>query len=405
MSPSLAKELGAIPFFRHASIENIVAHAPMGALHNADYALARLSFSQDLKQVWSRGPYDFIYVNSILPAQLMALGLWYQSLRIEDAPIVVAEFGAPSGTGMADRAMRGSLHWRRMTPHYAEAAELFHNHSDRLLLFTFDPKASADYESLLGIPVATMPTVHEATEPVRLRARSEGRVTISFLGHQRPEKGYQLVPDIVRRLKADSSPVQILVHNGDPADDSISRELREMAKDHRELIFEHRPAGGSYWQNLLERSDLVVLPYERARYHAAYSAVAVEAVSGGIPMVVPAETTIEALAQTFNTGIAAFASWDAKSITEAIERAVTNFEDLAERSFSGAEEWRNANGAKHFVDRLFELRPLEHRDRRQGRESVWDRTLNLALDVFFAVTRNAMAAARAVLLAYRRLAN
>jgi glycosyltransferase involved in cell wall biosynthesis len=399
----LAKELGGMPFFRHAAFENIVAHLPISVLYRADYILGRISFLQDLKSIWRRGPYDLVYVNSILPAQLAALALWLRTFANGEGPDVVAEFGAPSGVGMADRAMQGSLRWRRLTPFYVEAAGLFGAGTRRPLLFTFDATASADYAEILQMPVETMPAVHAGLKVPRLRCGRDGGMIISFLGHQQEYKGYDLVPEIVRCLQARAVPVRILVHNGDPADDPISRELRAMANTCAELVFEHTPAGEAYWQDLLEQSDLIVLPYLPARYRASYSAIAIEAVSAGIPLVVPAGTTMETLTRTYKTGATTFAESNPTEIANAIEQAVNDFENLAQRSVSGAVRWNLANGAQAFVDRLLELRPIEHRNRMKRPENLGEQAFNPALDAFFLITTNVMAAARAMLLAYRRV--
>ena len=402
MPASMAKRLGATPFFRHAGFENILAHLPISVLFRADYLLGRTSFLQDLKSIWHRGPYDFLYLNSILPAQLAALATWLRTFPNGEAPAVVAEFGSPSGTGMADQVTQGGLNWRRHTPFYIEAAGLFRGDVQRPLLFTFDPIASADFASLLQMPVETMPTVHAGTEPPRLRCRRDGRITVSFLGHQRADKGYHLVPEIVRGLLAQSLPIRILVHNGDPENDPISQELEAMAKDLPELVFEHAPADAKYWQDLLERSDLIALPYEPPRYRASYSAVAVEAVSAGIPLVVPAGTTMEALMQSYQAGATSFSDWDACEIVKAIEMAVNDFEKLAQMSAAGASRRNNENGAQNFVDRLLQLRPIESKTRIQYRIKIGERVFNLVLDAFFSITMNAMRAARAILLFYRR---
>jgi hypothetical protein len=204
-----------------------------------------------------------------------------------------------------------------------------------------------------------MPAIQGGKKEPRLRIREAGKhITVAFLGHQRPDKGYQLVPAIVQRLRSRSIPVTVLVHNGDQEEVLIGRELREMAAADPDLIFEQRAADSVYWQELLDRSDVVALPYDPSRYRASYSAIAVEAASDGIPLVVPAGTTMETLAASYQGGGTTFAGWEADSICDAIEAAVADFENLGRRAFDGASEWRRANGVGCFVDRLMEAMPV-----------------------------------------------
>ncbi len=66
LAPALRGELGVTPLFRHACYDNIFAHAPSVALHHIDFTLGAISFRQDLRRLWLRGPYGLIYINSIL---------------------------------------------------------------------------------------------------------------------------------------------------------------------------------------------------------------------------------------------------------------------------------------------------------------------------------------------------
>jgi hypothetical protein len=357
LEPGLAEELGAIPLFRHGTYDTIVAYFLVSVLQPVDYRMARSSFLCDLRAVWRRGPYDLVFVNSVMPAELAAVGLWLNSFPAAAVPRVAMEFGAPTGDGIHDPYLGGW--WQQFPRFYRQAAVILgRRRSDSLFLFTFDAAASAEYAKLLGRPVETMPAVHVGRqEPRRRVRRSDNRVTIAFLGHQRLEKGYHLIPAIIRQLRARAVPVTVLVHNGDPDEVTVDRELRSMAADAPHLVFEHRTADARYWQDLMDRSDLIVLPYDPTRYRASYSAVAVEAAGEGIPMVVPAATTMETLVNTVQGGGTVFAGWEASAVSDAIEKAVADFESLASRAMAGAVEWRRANGAARFADRLLVAMP------------------------------------------------
>ncbi len=350
----LASELGATPCFRLRPYEQSKAFRLIDSFAQA------LSFGHDVRSAWRTGPYTFVYFNSVLAPQFAAIGKWLAAFPGGEAPLAAIEFGAPSGASTAG--------WFAQFPsQYREASRTFRLLAPgRLLLFTFDPAASAEYSGLLGLPVAALPAVHSAEGPLRLRSRSaDGRITIGFLGQQREEKGANLLPAIVRGLRKAGCDDRILIHDGEPAERLFTRKAREIAGKDPLIEFLHQPANPSQWQDLLRRTDLLVLPYEPKRYGSSYSAVAIEAVSAGIPMVVPRGATMESLAIEYQGRATSFDSWDADAVCQAALRALASFDNLSALAFSGAGAWEKRNGARRFADRLLEFAantavPLPH---------------------------------------------
>lgn len=340
----LATELGATPCF------HLRPYKQSRAFGRIDSFIHALSFSHDLRAAWATGAYPFLYFNSVLAPQLAAIGRWLASFPGGKAPLVAVEFGAPSGASTQGSFAPFAAQYRRA------GRRLRALDASRILLFTFDPAASSEYADLLGLPVAVLPPVHAVPRPLRPRARdSDGRITIGFLGHQRTEKGVDLIPDIVRGLREAGCKDRILIHDGDAAERPIVRTLREIADTDPLVRFLHQPADAATWQDLLQRTDLAVLPYEPNRYRASYSALAIEAVSAGIPMIVPAGTTMESLATEYQGRPSAFGEWKARAVCQAILGAVSGFEHLSASAFSGAGAWEQRNGARRFADRLLEF--------------------------------------------------
>jgi len=346
----LAGELGATPCFLLRPYEQL------RAISLVDSFIQRLSFGQDLRSAWPAGRHPFVYFNSVLAPQFAAIGKWLAAFPAGEAPVTAIEFGAPSGAGTAGWFAQFPAQYRKAS-RYFRALE-----PGRVLLFTFDPAASSEYSELLGLPVAALPPVHRALGPARLRTPDkDGRITVSFLGQQREEKGVKLLPGIVRGLRKAGCNVRILVHDGEPAERAVIRTLKELADKDPSIEFLHRPADPSMWQALLDRTDLLVLPYDPDRYRASYSAVAIEAVSAGIPMVVPRGTSMEALAIEYQNQATSFDAWDADAVCRATLRAVAAFESLSVLAFSGAGVWAERNGARRFADRLLEFAAIAHR--------------------------------------------
>jgi hypothetical protein len=347
---------------RELRVEPLFRHYPYNRLRGGQYLsylIERSSFLFDLRSAWRRGPYDLVFVHSVMAAQLAAIALWLRDFDSSEMPFVVIGFDLPSGRKLSSAATEGEsrLQWNYHTRFYPKAGRLFKpEYLARIVFFTFDPVVTNEYSELLNLPVQTMPTVHVGLGEPRLRKRdTSGLINVAFLGYQRLEKGYHLIPGVVRDLFGRRLPVKVLIHNSAPGVSLINQELRCLASSNRNITLIEEPEDESRWQDLLDSADLVVLPYEASRYRESGSGVATEAVSGGIPMVVPRGTTMATLAANYQGSATTFSHWGVKEIADAIEKAVFGFEILATKAEAGALAWRRNNGVELFVDQLREL--------------------------------------------------
>lgn len=339
----LAAEIGATPCFRLLPYEQ---SRLLGAI---DAAVQEAAFGQDLRRVWLPARHSFAYFNSVLAPQFSAIGKWLRQFPPGATPRIAIEFGAPSGASSGGWFAPFAEQYRRAAREYRLLDQ------ERLLLFTFDSAASAEYAHLLQMPVAVLPTVHGVLGPLRRRCRRGDRLTLGIIGQQRAEKGVNLLPGLIRTLLHADSTLDFLVHDGDETERPIAIELRRLAEEEGRVEYLQRSADPALWRDLLDRIDLMVLPYDPARYRASYSAVAVEAVSAGIPLVVPAGTTLARVVQDYQGSTAGFESWDARAIATAIGHVVREFDDIAATAHVGAGDWNRCNGASAFVDRLLDF--------------------------------------------------
>jgi glycosyltransferase involved in cell wall biosynthesis len=349
LDSGFAQELRVQPLFRH------VPYIRTRGEGRLSYFLERSSFLYDVKSAWNLGPYDIMFFHSPLAAQFAAVALWLRQFQPDESPFVAVGFDTASGNKLND-------HHHYYARFYRKAGKLFRScYLGRTLLFTFDPAITDDYAELLNLPIQTMPAIHAGLREPRLRERdADGLITVAFLGHQRTEKGYHLIPEIVRQLLG--HPLKLLIHNSAPVDcPAVSQQLRALASENPRVAFVEKPGDQLHWQDLLDRSDLIVLPYEPNRYRRSGSGVATEAVSEGIPMVVPPGSTMETLAITYQGCATTFSTWDSHAVTCAIERAVANFEILAKQAEAGAVEWRHNNGVGLFVDRFLKIATFNRR--------------------------------------------
>ena len=357
LDPSLCAEFQARTVFRRNTYGVSDGDPLCGWL--ATYFVTSHETTEDFAALGPFRPDDLLYVNSVLPAQLHAVYNFLVALPEGARPQTVVELGTDPGVefiltdGAIAFAARDPRADARATLYRFTARQMSARRLENLHLVTFDRTSSEVYSALLGIPVGTMPLPHLAMGTPHCRGSDNGPRTIAFLGHQRGEKGYHLVPEIIRHLLGERADIRLLLHNAQP--DGMAetqRQIRGLAASDDRIELDERSAGPQLWQSLLNRADVVVCPYLVDRFRAAYSALASEAIASAIPLVVPEHTTLARLMRDFESGGACFDRPEPDAVAAAIDRVLDDFDTQAQRAMAAATRWVDTMGAGRMVETM-----------------------------------------------------
>lgn len=326
------------------------------------FELASRVTLEDLQRIGGLEPGDIVYMNWAWPAQLMALAQWARSFSATQMPTIVAEVGADPGLEPpAYEAQPGLATIRdpRIDPRallYRYAAlEISPKLADRVRLVAFDRVTSGAFSGLLGKRVSTLPMPYSATTIVRNRARTRP-ITISVLGHQRPEKGFALMPDVAAGLLHTRTDIRLLIHNAKPDQMAMPQEqLRQLAANDPRILLEETVAGPKLWPSLLERSDLTLCPYDPKIYAFSHSSVACESLANGIPLIVPARTALAAQLGHFGAPGLGFEAFTADAVMTAVSKLLDDFDSYAELAQTAAARWAKTMGPVRTADALLAL--------------------------------------------------
>jgi glycosyltransferase involved in cell wall biosynthesis len=354
----LREELRAIPFFR-VMTPWLNDGDPICGWLNA-FHIGADATREDLSRINDISANDIVYLSSALPAQLMGLVAWMATLPPHRVPHAVVEFGIDPGLDpqAGGKGPAFSIRDPRVDPR----ATLFRFAASRiperimpyLHMMTFDENSSAAFKALMGKPVGVLPTPRIAVAPRSRKGRRP--ITVAVLGHQRPEKGYQFMPEVAQRLLQSDCELRVLCHNADPAGMKEAQQaLRTLAAADPRLILDERLAGDQVWAQLLDAADLIICPYPSSRFAISYSAIAVEAVANGIPLVVPAATTMARLVQEFGGAGAVFDRPEPSAIVTATRRALDRFDQLAAIAEVGVGLWAQIHGPRNLLDAMLRL--------------------------------------------------
>lgn len=364
VDPRVTAELRARPHFRHSTYVLSDGDPLCGWLSGFD-KFARITL-EDLKRLGDIASTDLVYLSSARAVELAAICGWMALRTADTMPSVVVDFCVPPGIELEGTGARakiimpdprqdaGAVLLRfvstRMAPHILP----------RLRLATFVSATTEHYRRLLGRRVDTLPMLFEAITGRRNRV-GKRPIVVALLGHQQRFKGYHLAPEIVRLLLARRPDLRFHVHNANPDatvnDDptglaEAQASLREIAAADDRVELTEEPAGKDLWSSLLERADLVLCPYSPQVYRANFSAVAVEAIANGIPVVGPAGTGIESLIEEFGGAGTVFERDEPDAIVAATVRLLEDFDRYAALAHRAAMIWPTRYGPRAMVDAL-----------------------------------------------------
>lgn len=169
------------------------------------------------------------------------------------------------------------------------------SNSSKMFFYTDSKELTSQYELLGIIKAKTLPIPH--THKHILHHFDNNKIRISYLGDARTEKGYQFLPEIIRDFWVDyiqANKVQFLIQSnfnnpeGEIAPRIARSQLIPLQSDNIKLFFEPLPLED--YNKLLLNSDIVLLLYDSQNYFARSSGILCEALSAGIPVLVPQET-------------------------------------------------------------------------------------------------------------------
>lgn len=142
------------------------------------------------------------------------------------------------------------------------------------------------WSSLTGLPFGEVPPP-VAVPPVRDPVPADPPHLV-FAGGARLEKGYALLPDLVRSIGAAA---RFTIHSGpigagdDPLVQRAHRQLQAMAGPAVGLV--ERSLSPDDYMGLMRSADLLLLPYDAPTYGPRSSGILSEARAMGVPAVVP----------------------------------------------------------------------------------------------------------------------
>lgn len=162
--------------------------------------------------------------------------------------------------------------------------------------FYTDTDPLTEQYNLLGVyPFHTLPIPHD--EDLNKVSGGVGPLTISYIGDARDEKGFQHLAQLVGDIRAAGfleGQVRFRFQSnfniplGEAGSRIAKAQLSLMTKDGVELL--EGPFASEEYTDLVNNSDIILVPYDENNYYARSSGVFAEALAAGVPVVYPAKS-------------------------------------------------------------------------------------------------------------------
>lgn len=255
------------------------------------------SFGRETQKLFRKIPLeegDIVFLPTLSEVEMLGLLLYFQKEPRSTRAVWHLLFRRNIYNGRKDDYLsqdEGQRQRRNAFRHFKESL------TGQEVYFWTDTEELTDQYNRLGVvPFRTLPIPH--TESPKHHIRQETYpLKVVYLGDARAEKGYHHLPRIVGDLWAEyvqtNKAIFIIQSNfnvpeGEPEAVIARAQLESFPSEKVQLIYEPLPS--QRYRELLLSADIIVLPYTPDNYYARSSGILVEALSAGIPVIVPAGT-------------------------------------------------------------------------------------------------------------------
>ena len=351
-APEIIKHLNARPIFLYAT-DSMVDTNPISAEQSEFTQLAHhfgSALDAHLPKEFSSS--DIIYVPYARQNEAHGIALWLRSIPTDKRPKIVLFCYRPefrwSLNHERTRFEGNFTYWRAVGKELIDLVG-----RQNILLATTDDRLSATLHTASGLPALTvkMPTLYPL-DPSELETQARD-IDISILGTFRPERGSQLLVDILRLVDLSSPGLKYLVQVQDASD---FENLKKILSGHQfqgnlEVVIGH-PDQKQYIRQMA-RCKLACLPYAPARYATRSSGVLSECAAYGIPMIIPSNTWLSDRLDAGEVSALTFEVWTPESIANSILSGIKDIDSLSLKAKRLAPNWFDKNNAKQVIEDIF----------------------------------------------------
>ena len=332
-------------------------------------------FRSDLRRLLTQlkvGAADHVYLPTTHGRELVAVRRLLDELSATDCPTFHLEFRNPLFLGARapdDAASSGDAEpWPLVAHEHQLWFQLYRELgvSDRVLLYTDAEPLSREYERVAQLPLAVLP-VPFRSRLLQPQTRDVGTpLRLTYLGEPRDDKGFHWLPALMQQLWGDDAcrgrvelhcQASMASPSVNPRSIAARRRLERYPRDWVRWYGQTGPLSAEAYYELLTQADIVLFPYEPARYQTATSGTFAEALAAGKPTVVPAGTWL-ASQQPAGSGEVFV---DRQSFVDCVYKVIAGYDTYRQRAAAFAPQFLAWHTPSRLVEQLIQGSPAPRR--------------------------------------------
>lgn len=255
-------------------------------------------------------------------------------------------------------SLRSILHGRafiklmRVKTAFAEFARQFER--GRSFFYTDTEELSAQYQRLGAFRFSTLPIPIDNSLGVKKKNNGTSLI-VSYLGDAREEKGFHLLPKLIRDIRAagfgeDRVKFRIQANLPRTGGDTKSMRAKTELMDQQGMGLEilEGPFDSVHYNELISSSDVILIPYCAKSYRARSSGIFTEALAAGVPTIFPVDSWMGKSQQ--DSGSLGFSC--VRDIASGLIEVLSRYSEYESHCQKFAGIWRRWHSATNLVDSL-----------------------------------------------------
>ena len=345
LDKNLAAQLNVDPVvpFLHGNI--LAGNDPQTRL--ASFMMAAEALPATLHRHYPGSPssHDLLHVGWTTDLEIIGIARWLESIPLGSRPAISFFLHRPPGDWNVDPttlSVSGDFHrW-----HYAISR--LKRAQPRVTFSSLDPILSTLLSQILSIPVLFLPVI-QGNAAAGSSAYPNPSFDLGIFGASRPEQGIRRLPEILERLRQRHP--------------SLKSYIQILGREHESFL---RPRIHPSWldtnvslsvghlekQAQLDRMadcKLLLLPYDPKVYCLTASAIFTDALSLGLPVVVPSLTSMGRMILSGTATGMVYQSNDAGSVADIVLKSLNNWGNLRTRAMDLSKGFKERHSAAYII--------------------------------------------------------